>query len=85
MLDMDSIIVDSKSGVSGAGRSLSIGSHYCEVNESFKAYKVATHRHNPEIDSILTRESGKRGQCDVRSAPDSYDTGDVHNHLCGSA
>lgn len=58
MLDMDSIIVDSKSGVSGAGRSLSMGSHYSEVNESFKAYQVATHRHNPEIDSILTRESG---------------------------
>jgi len=59
MLEIGSIIVDSKSGVSGAGRSLSIGSHFCEANDSFKAYKVAVHRHNPEIDSILTRESGK--------------------------
>lgn len=59
MLQTDSIIVDSKSGVSGAGRSLSIGTHFCEVNESIKAYKVAVHRHNPEIDSILTRESGR--------------------------
>ena len=59
MLEIDSIIVDSKSGVSGAGRSLSMGSHFCEVNESFRAYKVAAHRHNPEIDSILTREAGK--------------------------
>ncbi len=58
MLDSDTIVVDSKSGVSGAGRSLSMGSHYSEVNESFKAYKVAVHRHNPEIDAILTRESG---------------------------
>jgi N-acetyl-gamma-glutamyl-phosphate reductase len=58
MLDVDSIVVDSKSGVSGAGRSVSIGTHFCEVNESFKAYKVAAHRHNPEIDSVLTRESG---------------------------
>jgi len=58
MLEIDSIIVDSKSGVSGAGRSLSIGAHFCEANESFKAYKVAVHRHNPEIDSILSRESG---------------------------
>ena len=59
MLDINTIVVDSKSGVSGAGRSLSIGSHFCEANESFKAYKVGVHRHNPEIDSILTRESGK--------------------------
>jgi len=59
MLKIDSIVVDAKSGVSGAGRSLSIGSHFSEVNESFKAYKVGVHRHNPEIDSILTRESGK--------------------------
>jgi N-acetyl-gamma-glutamyl-phosphate reductase len=59
MLEIDSIVVDAKSGVSGAGRSLSIGSHFCEVNDTFKAYKVGVHRHNPEIDSILTRESGK--------------------------
>jgi N-acetyl-gamma-glutamyl-phosphate reductase len=59
LLEADAIIVDSKSGVSGAGRSLAIGSHFCEVNESFKAYKVAVHRHNPEIDSILSRESGR--------------------------
>lgn len=53
----DQIIADSKSGVSGAGRSLSIGSHYCEVQESFKAYKVGNHRHNPEIDEVLSIES----------------------------
>jgi N-acetyl-gamma-glutamyl-phosphate reductase len=58
MLEINSIVVDAKSGVSGAGRSVSIGSHFSEVNESFKAYKVGVHRHNPEIDSILTRESG---------------------------
>ena len=56
LLDLNSLIVDSKSGVSGAGRSLSITSHFCEVNESFKAYKVAGHRHNPEMDAILSRE-----------------------------
>lgn len=59
MLDTASIIADSKSGVSGAGRSLSIGSHYCEVNESYKPYKVAVHRHNPEMDAILSREAGQ--------------------------
>jgi len=54
LLVEESIVVDSKSGVSGAGRSLSIGSHFSEVNESFKAYKVAAHRHNPEIDEVLS-------------------------------
>ena len=58
LLNLDSLIVDSKSGVSGAGRSLAITSHYCEVNESFKAYKVANHRHNPEMNAVLSREAG---------------------------
>ena len=51
------IIADSKSGVSGAGRSLSMTTHYCEVQESFKAYKVGQHRHNPEMDEILSIEA----------------------------
>ncbi len=59
MIDLRSIIIDAKSGVSGAGRSLSIGTHYCQVNDSFKAYKVAEHRHNPEIDAILSREASE--------------------------
>ncbi len=58
-LDAESIIADSKSGVSGAGRSLALSSHFCEVNESFKAYKVAAHRHNPEIEEVLSRETGR--------------------------
>ncbi len=58
-LDTTSIIVDSKSGTSGAGRSLSLNTHFCEVNESFKAYKVTEHRHTPEMEEILTAEAGK--------------------------
>lgn len=54
LIDTDGIIIDAKSGVSGAGRSISLASHYCQVNESFKAYKVASHRHNPEIEVILS-------------------------------
>jgi N-acetyl-gamma-glutamyl-phosphate reductase len=57
VLDLDSIIADSKSGVSGAGRSLSIGSLFSEVNESFKPYKIGVHRHNPEMDAVLSREA----------------------------
>lgn len=56
-LDLSNLIADSKSGVSGAGRSLALGSHFCEVAESFKAYKVAAHRHNPEMDAVLSREA----------------------------
>ena len=59
LLDPGTLVADAKSGVSGAGRSLSQASHYCEVNESFKAYKVAVHRHNPEMDAVLSREAQK--------------------------
>jgi len=48
------IIADSKSGVSGAGRSPSLGTLYCEVNEGFKAYKVGNHRHAPEMNENLS-------------------------------
>jgi N-acetyl-gamma-glutamyl-phosphate reductase len=58
-IDIERIIVDSKSGVSGAGRSPSLTTHHCEVNESFKAYKVANHRHNPEMDEVLSKEADK--------------------------
>ena len=59
LLDPASLIADSKSGVSGAGRSLALATHYCEVNESIKAYKVAAHRHNPEMNAILSREAAE--------------------------
>ena len=62
ILDLHSIIVDSKSGVSGAGRSLSLKTHFSEVNESFKPYNVAQHRHNPEMEEILSLEAGKQVQ-----------------------
>jgi N-acetyl-gamma-glutamyl-phosphate reductase len=52
------LVADAKSGVSGAGRSLSLTSHYCEVTESFKPYKVTQHRHNPEMDEQLSLAAG---------------------------
>jgi N-acetyl-gamma-glutamyl-phosphate reductase len=54
LIDPETIIADSKSGVSGAGRGVALGVHFCEVNESFKAYKVAEHRHTPEIEQELS-------------------------------
>jgi N-acetyl-gamma-glutamyl-phosphate reductase len=53
VVDPDSIIIDAKSGVSGAGRSLELGTQFNECNESIKAYKVASHRHTPEIEQQL--------------------------------
>jgi N-acetyl-gamma-glutamyl-phosphate reductase len=53
VIDPHSIIIDAKSGVSGAGRSLELGTHFNECNESIKAYKVASHRHTPEIEQQL--------------------------------
>lgn len=51
-------IIDAKSGVSGAGRSLALGSHFNETNETIKAYKIASHRHTPEIEQELAHVSG---------------------------
>lgn len=48
------IVIDAKSGVSGAGRSPSMGTHFSEVNENVKAYNVASHRHTPEIEQELS-------------------------------
>ncbi len=61
VIDADSIIVDSKSGVSGAGRSAKVDNLYCEVNDGFKAYGVGgVHRHIPEIDQELSLLAGKK-------------------------
>ncbi len=51
----EQIIIDSKSGVSGAGRGLSLKTHFCEVYGGFKAYNVTQHRHQPEIEEQLER------------------------------
>lgn len=59
IINAASIIVDAKSGVSGAGRSASIGNIFTEVNENFKAYKVGNHRHTPEIEQELSKLAGK--------------------------
>ena len=61
-IDLDGIVADSKSGTSGAGRSVSLVTHFCEVNEDFKAYNVAQHRHNPEMDEVLSLFAGRSVQ-----------------------
>jgi N-acetyl-gamma-glutamyl-phosphate reductase len=60
MIDLKSIVIDSKSGVTGAGRSPALAHHFPEVNEGFMAYKIGTHRHTPEIEQELSRLAGSQ-------------------------
>jgi N-acetyl-gamma-glutamyl-phosphate reductase len=62
LISASDIIVDSKSGVSGAGRTPKLGNLYCETNESISAYSVGNHRHQPEIVDIVKRFSGVEPQ-----------------------
>lgn len=59
LIDMDTLIVDAKSGTSGAGRGAKVPNLFCEVNENIKAYGVATHRHTPEIEEQLGYAAGR--------------------------
>lgn len=59
LIDVDTLIIDAKSGTSGAGRGAKVPNLYCEVNENIKAYGVTTHRHTPEIEEQLGYAAGK--------------------------
>lgn len=59
LIDVNTLIVDAKSGTSGAGRGAKVNNLYCEVNENIKAYGVASHRHTPEIEEQLGYAAGK--------------------------
>lgn len=59
VIDYKNIIIDAKSGVSGAGRGLAQAYHFCECTENMKAYKVATHRHTSEIEQELSLLAGE--------------------------
>lgn len=58
LVEPESLIIDAKSGISGAGRGLSLGTHFCESTESMKAYGVAGHRHTAEIEQAVSVLSG---------------------------
>lgn len=59
LIETDSIVIDAKSGVSGAGRKPVQGNHFPELYDNFKAYGVATHRHTPEIEQALSELGGE--------------------------
>lgn len=60
LIDPNRLIIDGKSGVSGAGRGVSLGNLYAEINESVKAYKLGTHQHIPEIEGVLSQVYGDK-------------------------
>ncbi len=60
LVDLSSIIIDAKSGVTGAGRKIDEGFLFSEINEDFKAYKVNIHQHSPEINQELSKLSGRK-------------------------
>ena len=60
LVDVNTIIVDAKSGVSGAGRSAKQANHFPELYDNFRAYNVAGHRHTPEIEQAITDLSGEK-------------------------
>ncbi|WP_017930422.1 N-acetyl-gamma-glutamyl-phosphate reductase [Robiginitomaculum antarcticum] len=62
LIDLDDIIIDAKSGATGAGRKATLGLSFTELAEGAQAYGVGTHRHAPEIDQILQRVSGQAMQ-----------------------
>ena len=59
IIDPDSVIIDAKSGTSGAGRGAKVQNLFCEVNENIKAYGVTVHRHTPEIEDQLSVAAGR--------------------------
>ncbi|MDO4223856.1 MAG: N-acetyl-gamma-glutamyl-phosphate reductase [Acinetobacter sp.] len=64
LFNTQSIVIDAKSGVSGAGRKAEVGTLFCEAGDSFKAYGVSGHRHHPEIVQALEQISGQKGAFD---------------------
>ena len=74
IIDMRTLIVDAKSGTSGAGRGAKVPNLFCEVNENMKAYGVASHRHTPEIEEQLGYASMKKDVTgeEVKAIYDKY-------------
>ncbi|MBP2651518.1 MAG: N-acetyl-gamma-glutamyl-phosphate reductase [Firmicutes bacterium] len=58
LIDLNSIVIDAKSGVSGAGRGLNLTNHFTETFENVRAYNIGGHRHTPEIEEQLTKQAG---------------------------
>ena len=83
------VIIDAKSGVSGAGQSLTLGTHYAEVNEDVSAYSLSGHRHLPEITQELEAAAVRRwspcqpiAPCYIYPSPHPDDSRHLGDLLC---
>ena len=76
------IIIDAKSGISGAGRSPKPNLHFPECNENLTPYNVGKHRHTPEIDQILSTWANVENQCRIHPASDSDGSRRIDYRLC---
>ena len=84
LIDADDIIIDAKSGVSGAGRDAKQASLYAEVAEGIHAYGVASHRHAPEIEQGLTRGGGRGDRRQLHAASDADEPRHPRHDLCAA-
>ena len=75
LIDMDTLIIDAKSGVSGAGRGAKVANLYCEVNESIKSYGVAGHRHTPELKKQLGYAANQESIINFNASFNSNESG----------
>ncbi len=80
IVDLSSIIIDVKTGVSGAGRSLSQRVHFSEMNENLSAYAIGNHKHKPEIEQYLS--SWSRCISHIYTTSRTNDTRYFINNLC---
>ncbi len=82
LIEHQTLIADSKSGVTGAGRGVSLSVHFCEVSDGFKAYKVTEHRHTPEIEQELSTLRRGDGLPHLYASPGSHEPGNPEHGLC---
>ena len=81
-IDLEEIVVDAKSGMTGAGRAAKEAMLFSEVSEGFNAYGVGHHRHMAEIDQELSLAAGPRGGGDLHAASGADEPGHPLDHLC---
>ena len=79
---MNTLIVDAKSGTSGAGRGAKVPNLFCEVNENMKAYGVASHRHTPEIEEQLGYASGEKSADQLHATSGSDEQRNSGDGIC---
>ncbi len=84
LIDPADLVIDAKSGVSGAGRSPRQSTLFCEAGEGLSPYGVASHRHAPEIEQEISRVAAKERDRELHAAPGSHEPGRTVHDLCSA-